>query len=94
MSIPTGRFAPSPTGPLHSGSLLAATASYLDARSRGERWLLRIDDLDVFRTATGADPSILKALESHGLYWDGPVSRQSDRIGSYQAALEKLAALD
>jgi len=94
MSIPAGRFAPSPTGPLHSGSLLAAAASYLDARSRGERWLLRIDDLDVFRNAAGAETTILKALESHGLFWDGPVSRQSDRIGSYQAALEKLAALD
>lgn len=86
-----GRFAPSPTGPLHFGSLLAATASYLDARSRGERWLLRIDDLDLFRNVDGSEAAILRALEAHGLHWDGPIIHQSDRIADYQAALATLA---
>ena len=86
-----GRFAPSPTGPLHSGSLLAATASYLDARQRGARWLLRIDDLDVHRNAPGADTEILHTLEAHGLFWDGQVIRQSERTDHYDAALARLA---
>lgn len=94
MRRPAGRFAPSPTGPLHSGSLLAATASYLDARSRGERWLLRMDDLDTYRNAAGAERAILTALEAHGLLWDGPVSRQSRNIERYEAAIEILARGD
>lgn len=93
MNAPAGRFAPSPTGPLHFGSLLAATASYLDAHSRGERWLLRIDDLDVYRNDEQAESAILTALDVHGLHWDGTVIRQSDRVDRYQAALEQLTAL-
>ena len=94
MKSAAGRFAPSPTGPLHFGSLLAATASYLDARSRDERWLLRVDDLDVHRNVSGAEAAILGSLEAHALLWDGAVIRQSDRIERYEAALETLAALD
>jgi glutamyl-Q tRNA(Asp) synthetase len=91
MAADAGRFAPSPTGPLHLGSLLAATASFLDARQRGARWLLRIDDLDVHRNVDGADASILRSLEAHGLHWDGPVIRQRERLEHYQRALEILA---
>jgi len=86
-----GRFAPSPTGDLHLGSLLAATASYLDARSQGLAWQVRLDDLDEPRSEPGADRAILRALECHGLYWDGPVVRQSDRGERYAAALDALA---
>lgn len=92
MSSAAGRFAPSPTGPLHLGSLLAATASYLDARHRGERWLLRIDDLDVHRNVAGAEDAILRSLDAHGLHWDGPVIRQSQQLDRYQAALAALTA--
>ena len=94
MSRPAGRFAPSPTGPLHFGSLLAALASYLDAHARGDRWLLRIDDLDLYRNAQGAEDAILAALRAHGLNWDEPMIRQSDRIDRYQDALQQLASLD
>ncbi|MDZ7668987.1 MAG: tRNA glutamyl-Q(34) synthetase GluQRS [Gammaproteobacteria bacterium] len=87
-----GRFAPSPTGHLHLGSLLAATASYLDARSQGMAWQVRLDDLDEPRSEPGADRAILQALECHGLYWDGPVIRQSDHGERYAAALDALAA--
>ncbi len=92
MTSAAGRFAPSPTGPLHFGSLLAATASFLDARQRGERWLLRIDDLDVPRNVPGADDAIRRSLDAHGLHWDGAVIRQSERIERYQSALATLAA--
>lgn len=85
-----GRFAPSPTGPLHSGSLLAATASYLDARARDGSWYVRIDDLDTFRNVSGADSAILTSLEAHGLTWDGPVIRQSERLDRYTLALDRL----
>jgi len=90
MSTAAGRFAPSPTGPLHSGSLLAATASYLDARHRGDRWFLRIDDLDVPRNVPGAEDAILRSLDAHGLHWDGAVIRQSEQLERYQAALARL----
>lgn len=85
-----GRFAPSPTGPLHAGSLLAAVASYLDARSQGIAWQVRLDNLDEARHEPGADGEILFALERHGLYWDGPVVRQTERTDRYLAALEDL----
>lgn len=85
-----GRFAPSVTGPLHFGSLLAALASYLDARANNGRWLLRLDDLDVPRNVPGADRDILDALEHHALEWDGPVTRQSEHIDAYRAAFSQL----
>lgn len=87
-----GRFAPSPTGPLHAGSLLAATASYLDARSLGLAWQVRLDDLDQPRNEAGAERQILLALEQHHLHWDGPVIRQSERRERYAAALDALQA--
>ncbi len=85
-----GRFAPSPTGDLHLGSLYAATASYLDARANGGRWLLRIEDLDRPRVQTGSRDRILRTLAQFGFEWDD-CTQQSDRIALYEAA---LAALD
>ena len=85
-----GRFAPSPTGPLHFGSLVAAVASWLDARAAGGRWHLRIEDVDAPRTVAGAEDAILRTLEALGLDWDGPVVRQRDRTARYEAALEDL----
>ena len=88
----TGRFAPSPTGPLHTGSLIAAVASWLDARAAGGRWLVRIEDLDRPRCAPGAADEILRALERAGLSWDGEVLYQSRRLALYRDALAKLQA--
>jgi len=85
-----GRFAPSPTGPLHFGSLVAALASWLDARAAEGRWLVRIEDLDVPRTQPGAADDILRTLDRLGLGWDGPVLYQSRCSSSYKAALESL----
>lgn len=92
-SVPyRGRFAPSPTGPLHFGSLIAAAASYLDARSHGGDWYVRMEDVDRPREMPGAADSILRSLEALGLRWDGPVLYQSRRQDAYDAALEQLAA--
>ncbi|TRZ65254.1 MAG: tRNA glutamyl-Q(34) synthetase GluQRS [Rhodocyclaceae bacterium] len=87
-----GRFAPSPTGPLHFGSLVAAVGSYLDARSRDGVWLLRLEDVDRPRCQPGAADSILRALTAFGFEWDGEVLVQSRRDAEYHAALEKLGA--
>jgi glutamyl-Q tRNA(Asp) synthetase len=88
-----GRFAPSPTGPLHAGSLLAALGSWLDARKNRGQWLLRIEDLDTSRCIPGADQQIQAQLLSCGLTWDEEPSYQSKRQGLYQEALEQLNQL-
>jgi glutamyl-Q tRNA(Asp) synthetase len=86
-----GRFAPSPTGPLHFGSLVAAVASYVDARAHAGRWLVRMEDLDWTREIPGAADHILATLRAFGFAWDEPVIHQRDRTGAYQAALARLA---
>jgi glutamyl-Q tRNA(Asp) synthetase len=85
-----GRFAPSPTGPLHFGSLIAAVGSYLDARSRNGEWLVRIEDIDPPREVAGAADDILRTLEAFGLEWDGQPSYQSRRNEHYACALDQL----
>jgi glutamyl-Q tRNA(Asp) synthetase len=87
-----GRFAPSPTGPLHAGSLVAALASWLQARVHGGKWLIRIEDVDTPRCIPGVEVIILNQLAVCGLHRDGPILRQSDRSGQYQAALDHLVA--
>ena len=87
-----GRFAPSPTGKLHLGSLVAAVGSYADARRHGGRWLVRMEDLDRPRVIRGAADEILRTLETFGLQWDGPVEYQSERTEHYRQALEALTA--
>lgn len=86
----TGRFAPSPTGPLHFGSLVTAVASYLDARSQGGEWILRIEDIDTPRVVPGSAADILRTLERFGFQWQGPVLYQSTRIDAYREALDEL----
>ena len=88
----TGRFAPSPTGPLHAGSLVAALASWLDARARGGLWLVRIEDVDTPRCRPGMDRVILQQLAALGLQPDAPPLLQSARGAAYAAALERLRA--
>lgn len=85
-----GRFAPSPTGALHFGSLVAAMASYLQARRHQGEWLLRVEDLDTPREVPGAAAAMLHTLEAFGLYWDGAVQYQSRHHAAYEAALEHL----
>jgi glutamyl-Q tRNA(Asp) synthetase len=87
-----GRFAPSPTGPLHFGSLVAAAGSWLDARRAGGRWLVRIEDIDETRNVPGADSLILRTLEAYGLTWDEEVVWQTRRHSLYAAALRQLGA--
>lgn len=94
MPSPIGRFAPSPSGNLHFGSLIAAVGSYCDSKAQGGRWLLRIEDIDPPRTVAGASDAILRTLEAHGLTWDGPVLWQSRHSDAYEAALAQLRAND
>ena len=88
-----GRFAPSPSGPLHFGSLISALGSYLDAKAQRGEWCLRIDDLDPPRVAPGATDAILRALEAYGLLWDGAAQYQSQRTHAYAGAFEVLKEL-
>ncbi len=85
-----GRFAPSSTGALHLGSLLTAVASFLQARSQGGEWVLRIDDIDRERCSQSAADAILRTLDGFQLHWDGPVVYQSERTDFYRAALDRL----
>ena len=89
-----GRFAPSPTGPLHAGSLVAALASFLDARHQGGVWQVRFDDIDPPRAAEGSERTIIAALRGHGLHWDGPILYQSKHSERYESALQTLWQLE
>lgn len=83
-----GRFAPTPSGYLHFGSLLAAVASYLDARQHQGQWLIRIEDLDTPRNLPGASEHILRTLDAYGLHWDGEIIYQSERLPLYQQVID------
>jgi len=85
-----GRFAPSPSGPLHFGSLVCALVSFLHARQANGKWLVRIEDVDTTRVQTGADQTILSQLSAHGMQWDGDIIYQTDRQHAYQKALDTL----
>ena len=85
-----GRFAPSPTGPLHAGSLVAALASFLDARHQGGVWRVRFDDIDPPRAVAGSERDIIAALRGHGLHWDEPILYQSEHSERYESALQTL----
>ncbi|WP_213880660.1 tRNA glutamyl-Q(34) synthetase GluQRS [Pseudomonas sp. dw_358] len=90
MTAYIGRFAPTPSGFLHFGSLVAALASYLDARAAGGQWLLRMEDLDPPREVAGAQAGILQALDNYGLHWDGEVEHQSLRHAAYEELIQRL----
>jgi glutamyl-Q tRNA(Asp) synthetase len=85
-----GRFAPSPTGPLHFGSLVAAVASYCDAKAHKGKWLLRIEDIDTPRVQPGATDSIINTLAAFGFKWDGDIMYQSQRNEAYLEAFNRL----
>lgn len=87
-----GRFAPTPSGPLHFGSLVAAVASYIAARKAGGQWHVRIEDIDAPRATAGAAEDILRTLEVFGMFWDGPVVYQSQNLAAYEHALQQLLA--
>jgi glutamyl-Q tRNA(Asp) synthetase len=87
-----GRFAPSPTGPLHFGSLVAAVGSYFQAKSQGGKWLVRMEDIDTARNVPGAADDVLRTLDSFGFEWDGEVVYQSQRAEFYRMAMAQLAA--
>lgn len=89
-----GRFAPTPSGELHMGSLVCALASYLDVKKRGGEWVVRIEDVDLSRCRSEYESSILRQLERHGLQWDGPVVRQSERFDLYRECLSELKNRD
>jgi len=91
-TIYTGRFAPSPTGPVHFGTLIAAVGSYLQAKKNKGKWLMRMEDVDITRKVEGADIDILNTLESFGFEWDGEVIYQSRQTGYYEEALEILVS--
>lgn len=90
----TGRFAPSPTGPMHFGTLIAAVVSYLQAKSNAGRWLLRIEDVDLLRKVDGADMQIIQSLRNFGFEWDGDIVYQAQRTDAYQQALDILEHKD
>ena len=85
-----GRFAPTPSGPLHFGSLVTALASYCHSKSQQGQWLIRVEDVDTPRVVKGSGKQILKALEDFGFEWDGDVSYQSQRFENYRHTLDKL----
>ena len=89
-AIYRGRFAPSPTGPMHFGSLVAAVASFADARHHHGEWLVRIEDVDETRSQADAERSILQTLQAFGMQWDGPTVRQSERGALYDRVLAFL----
>ena len=88
-----GRFAPSPTGPLHFGSLVVAVASYLDAKAHHGKWLLRVEDVDEPRTVPGAAEMILRTLSILEMEWDGAIVTQSTRRDLYEAALDRKSVV-